>query len=283
MSEQPLVSVIVPTFNEPPGRLALSFESLIAQTYANFEVLVVDESTDPALAEACDTLCRRDARFRRLRPPRRLGLAGSLNLGLSEARGPYIARFDGDDLCHPERLEAQVRFLDAHLDVDLLGSAMEIIDSDGAVHALRRYPLTHDAIALRMQFTNAFAHPTMMMRQSVLGRHGGYDASFDCAEDLELWLRLLGLGARFANLSEPLVRYRQVSSDRRAQNWSQNLRARTRHLSPKLLPARLAGLAVVALWALTPPPLRRAIYRLSILTRPRETPPPGCGAGLPPA
>ncbi len=265
MTDQPLVSVVVPTLNETRASLTASFDSLIAQTHANFECLVVDESTQPALAGACQALCLRDDRFHYIRPPERVGLAASLNLGLAKARGAYIARFDGDDLCNPERLAAQVAYLEAHPMVDVVGCALEIIDAAGAVRALRRYPAEHAAIARGMQFTSAIAHPTVLIRASVLRAAGGYDPRFRYAEDLELWLRLLGRGARFANLELPLLRYRQNSSERGAAHWRDNLRARLRHLAMSHLAARLLGLAAIALWSVTPGALRRVIYGRVIL------------------
>jgi len=265
LTDQPLVSVIVPTFNEAPASLAASLDSLIAQTHTNFECLVVDESADPALAATCRALCGRDERFSYIRPAERVGLAASLNLGLARARGDYVARFDGDDLCHPERLAAQVAYLEATPTVDVVGCALEIIDDAGEVRALRRYPAEHDAIARRMQFTSAIAHPTVLMRAGVLQAACGYDPSFRYAEDLELWLRLLGRGARFANLERPLLQYRQASSERGDAHWRYNLRARMRHLSARHLPARLAGLAVIGMWSAMPAALRRVIYGRAIL------------------
>ncbi len=259
------VSVIVPTFNEARATLEASLGSLSAQTFTDFEVLVADESADPALAQACQALCARDGRFRYLRPPTRLGLAGSLNFALAQARGDLIARFDGDDLCAPTRLAAQVAFLDAHPEVGVVGSAMRIIDDQGAVRGLRAYPQAHDEIARRMQMTNAMAHPTVMIRADILRALGAYDPAFKAAEDLDLWLRLLNRGVRFANLAEPLISYRQTSSHRGPVNWSENLRARMKNLSARLLPWRLAGLAVVALWSVTPAALRRTLYDRAML------------------
>jgi glycosyltransferase involved in cell wall biosynthesis len=270
----------MPTLNESPASLTASFDSLIVQTHADFECLVVDESTEPDLAAACQALCLRDDRFHYIRPPAPVGFAASLNLGLAKARGAYIARFDGDDLCHPERLAAQVAYLEAHPMVDVVGCTLEIIDNAGAVRAVRRYPADHAAIAHGMQFTSAIAHPTVLIRASVLRACGGYDPRFRYAEDLELWLRLLGRGARFANLERPLLQYRQGASERGDAHWRDNLRARLRHLAMRHLPARLLGLGVIALWSVTPGALRRVIYR-RVIPRPAAaglaiaTPAPG--------
>lgn len=253
------VSVIIPTFNETGATLEASFGSLTAQTFGDFECLVVDESTDPALALVCTQLCARDPRFRYLRPTARVGLAGSLNLALSEARGVFIARFDGDDICHPDRLATQVAFLETHPEVGVVGCAMRIIDHRGEARAFRAYPLTHQQIARRMQVTNAMAHPTVMIRATVFSAHGAYNPAA-AVEDLDLWLRLLNRGVRFANLEDALLSYRQISSHRGPSNWRGNLRARVHNFSLQLLPMRLAGLAIVALWSVTPRAVRQALY-----------------------
>ena len=87
MYKPPRVSVIVPAFNESVTVLEESLASLMDQTFDDFECIVVDESTHPDLAQACESICARDARFRYVHPSQRLGLPGSLNLGISIARG----------------------------------------------------------------------------------------------------------------------------------------------------------------------------------------------------
>lgn len=257
---KPLVSVVLPSFNERRETLEESFGSLIGQTLSDFECLVVDESTDAGCAAACRELCERDARFRYVRPPSRLGLPGSLNLGISLARGTYIARFDADDICVPTRLEQQVDFLAANQEVGVLGGALNIIDGGSNLLGTRRYPITHDGIARGMQLTNTVAHPTVMMRRFVLEMHGGYDPTYRYCEDIELWLRLLNAGVRFANLSSVLVSYRDEGAERPTANWKYNLRARVSHLARPYAARRLVGIAAIAAWSLIPLKIRRALH-----------------------
>jgi len=261
----PRVSLVVPAFNEPLDVLAQSLGSIRQQTFADFECLVVDESSDAALAQGCRALCSEDPRFRYIRPAQRLGLAGSLNLGLQEAKGELVARFDSDDVCLPERLALQVSFLDAHPEVGVLGGALEVVSEQGQTLAFRDYPQDHTTIERRMQFTNAIAHPTVMLRRSVLLAHGGYGPEFRSAEDLELWLRLLNRGVRFANLGAVLVRYRQDSTVRNRQNWVFNRRARMRNLHLRHLPLRLAGIAAVTVWAWLPQWVQERAFKSLLL------------------
>jgi GT2 family glycosyltransferase len=261
--------VIVPCFNEDPAVIARSFAALRAQSFADFECVVVDDSTDPQLAFACEAACATDPRFAYVRPGARLGIAGSLNRAIERARGGLIARADCDDVCHPERLRRQLDFLEGAPEVGILGCALGILDDPGRPGSVRAYPLGHEAIARRMQLTNAMAHPTVMMRRTVLDRCGGYDPTFRYCEDLELWLRLINAGVRFANLPDALVAYRQETTDRPAGNWRDNLRARLKHLSAHMLARRLIGIVAIAVWSATPPAVRRLAYRRLIFDRAR--------------
>jgi glycosyltransferase involved in cell wall biosynthesis len=266
----PRVSIVVPSFNEAPQIVSASLASVRAQTMDDFECIVVDESTDEARARACREVCEADPRFIYIHPNERLGLAGSLNLGLSRARGALIARFDADDLCQPERLALQAAFLDAHPMVDVVGGALEVIDEDGAHQGVRRYPLGHLDIARRMQLTNAMAHPTVMYRRAMVERHGGYDTSFRYSEDLDLWLRWLNAGVRFANLPQVLVRYRQQITRRNTLHWRYNLRARTRNFGRSFIVRRAAGIGCIAVWSALPAVVQESVFRLLMLGGPRQ-------------
>lgn len=262
----PRVTVVMPAFNEAADVMAASMDSLIVQTMSNFECLVIDESTQPEAAAACQALCKRDLRFEYIRPPQRIGLAGSLNLGISMARASLIARFDSDDICLPYRFERQVAFLDAHPEVGVLGGGLEIFSPEVGTIAIRHYPTDPAIIARRFQITTPIAHPTVMMRKSILERFGGYDPSFRFAEDLDLWLRLLNHDVRFANVSEVVVRYRQQSTARNPKHWKFNLRARLRNFSYRELPHRIAGVLAIAIWRFVPRSLQEYVFRKLLLS-----------------
>ena len=261
------VSVVVPSFNEPPEVLGAALGSLKVQTFRDFECIVVDESTEARSASFGQAFCAADARFHYIRPAHRIGLAASLNLGIESACGELIARFDADDVANPVRLERQVAFLDEHPQVGLVGSDMEIVDDEGWHTAFRRYPTDHTAIRRAMQTTNAVAHPTVMYRRSVVDAHGRYDPTFRYSEDLELWLRWLNAGVVFANLGQPLVRYRQARTVRGRAHWESNLRARRLHFAGDHLARRLLGLGALALWMAVPAGLQERAYRRLMLQR----------------
>ena len=259
----PRVSCLVPCFNEDVEILEESLNSLKNQSFTDFECILIDESTDQNIANACRSFCKDDLRFTYVHPPKRIGLAGSLNHGIEMARGLYIARFDSDDICNPDRFALQVDFLDKNIEIGVIGSAMEIVDAKGRFLGRRDYPLNHDDIERKFIFSNALAHPTVMFRKSLLTISGGaYDSKFRYAEDLELWLRLLNHKVRFANLVRPLVKYRQQQTNRSKDNWKYNVKARIKNFSsPHRLKKVLAILGII-FWMILPVNIQRILFKV---------------------
>lgn len=266
----PLVTVVMPTFNVDPYIVRASLESIRAQTFTDFECIVIDESSRPELAEACRVVCTEDPRFIYTHPAERLGLPRSLNLAISKARGQLIARFDSDDVCMPDRLALQVAFLQAHPEISVVGGALDIISNDGKFLAHRRYPQTPTAIAKGMQLTTTIAHPTVMYRKEAIEHYGGYNPDFCFGEDLDLWLRWMNAGLRFANLPQVLVQYRQDKTLRAQRHWRFNLRARTSNFSRQYLIRRTIGIACVAMWMVMPKIVQEKIFKALILRPSRK-------------
>lgn len=263
----PLVTVVMPSFNEASAIVRTSLESLRAQTFADFECIVVDESTQPELAAACKAACSEDKRFIYIHPTERLGLSKSLNLAIDKARGQLIARFDSDDICMPDRLELQVDFLRAHPEISAVGGAMDIISTEGRLIAHRSYPQASNQIASAMQLTNAIAHPTVMFRKEVVNLYGGYNPSYRYCEDLDLWLRWINAGLLFKNLPQVLVQYRQDNTGRDHLNWRYNLRVRLANFSSRHLIRRIIGIICIAAWVAVPGKLQGQIYKAMLLRR----------------
>lgn len=201
----PRVTVLMPAYNAEPY-LRGAVDSILAQTLSDLELLVVDDcSTDstPAMLESYS-----DPRLRVLRNDRNLGIAETLNRGLSAARGEYLARLDADDLAAADRLEKQVAFLDNHPDIGIFGSECWIIDSAGRRCGWFEVPLSDLGVRWTSLTTNPFLHPTVMVRSVLLTGHSlRYDPSFCATEDYDLWTRLLRI-TKGANIAEPLVSYR---------------------------------------------------------------------------
>jgi len=181
--------------------------SILGQTFADFELLAVnDHSTDDTpsrLRQASEA----DARVRVIDSPGH-GFVAAVNAGLADSGSAWIARMDADDRSHPERLARQMAYLHAHEDVDILGTSVRVIDANGHPSGSIRYPLEHALIVLSLRAATAFAHGSVVVRRAALITAGGYRAGRFPAEDYDLWCRLAVAGARLANLDEPLYDYR---------------------------------------------------------------------------
>jgi glycosyltransferase involved in cell wall biosynthesis len=205
----PSISVVMAVYNGE-RYLAAAVESVLAQTYRDFEFLIVDDgSTDRSGAMLRDYAARAP-RVRLIARPNK-GLTKSLNEAIGLAQGEFVARMDADDVSMPERFEQQVRYLREHPDCVCVGSRVALIDPYGAVvQPVTDHKLTHDEIdaELLQGIGWAIVHPAAMIRRDALQRVDGYHEEFRTSQDLDLFLRLAEIG-RLANLPEPLVQYRQ--------------------------------------------------------------------------
>jgi glycosyltransferase involved in cell wall biosynthesis len=203
------ISVALPVHNAH-RTLAATLDSLVHQTLPDFEVVLLDDaSSDDSLAIAAAYQDR--LRLRILRAEQNLGISGARNRLLAEIDSDYIAILDHDDICHPERLARQHDHLDAHPDIDIIGSAVTYFSqlSDlPAGHRVLRHPSGDAAIKTKLLHNTSMVHPSAMARRSFFSDCGGYQAEFSPAEDYALWCRAALLGKRFANLDESLLYYR---------------------------------------------------------------------------
>ena len=187
------------------GTIGLALRSILTQTYQNWELIVVDDGSIDRTPEIIS--CIQDSRVRFIREPsRNRGLAARLNQCVRLARGQYIARMDADDVAYPQRLERQVQFLEAHRDIDLLGTGAVIFKGEGEI--IGRYPTacTHEAICRQPWWGFPLAHPTWMGKRSWFLSHPYSDEDTRC-EDQALLLQSFS-HSRFAALEEILLGYR---------------------------------------------------------------------------
>jgi glycosyltransferase involved in cell wall biosynthesis len=226
-SAAPRVTVILPVFNGA-AHILDAVNSILAQTFRDFELLVIDDgSTDHSLTLLAP-LAAQDSRLTILAEPHR-GLVASLNHGIKSARGSLIARMDADDIALPERFAAQVAYLDAHADCVAVGTAILKVNSAGQAISKRA---AKPAISTPPQPTfdprafppriGGIAHPTAMIRASALAAVGGYRPYFYNAEDRDLWARLWTVG-RLHELPELGLRYRVHSGSVTRQKRGEQL------------------------------------------------------------
>jgi glycosyltransferase involved in cell wall biosynthesis len=213
MPTPPLVSVLVAVHDgESFVRTALA--SVLGQTMAKLELIVVDDASGdgtPEILAAID-----EPRVRVLRNEQRLGLAGSLNRGLDEATGTFVARLDADDVAMPRRLEQQLAHIRSVPAAAVVGSAVLALDEGGRVGPRHAMPASPIEVRWTALFSSPFFHPTVLVERDALARHSlRYDTAFAESEDYDLWSRLLDV-ADGENLLEPLVLYR-VHPDQASQ------------------------------------------------------------------
>lgn len=200
----PRVTVLLPVHNGE-AYLREAIESVLNQTFSDFEFLIInDGSTDRT---GVIILSFTDPRIRCLNNPECLGLVKTLNRGLSEARGEYVARMDADDICMPERLALQVDYLDRHPEVGILGGQTIDFNDRRRKHYFRY--TDHDDIGASLLFSTTLCHPTVMLRTSMIRPyHLWYDESALHCEDRELWIRSCRL-VKVANLDAVVLYYRE--------------------------------------------------------------------------
>lgn len=201
----PRVSVILPTYNGT-STLADAVRSILEQDWRDLELIVVDDASTKNIPETLAAFAS-DVRLRILRNTINSGLAASLNNAIAMAGGEFIARMDDDDFSLSSRISEQVSFLEAHPEVDVVGTGVAFYDRDLNYLGDHLFPAEHDDIVRFLRCGNPLAHPAVMFRRSFIERAGGYNASLRRMEDLELWGRMAVM-SRYANLSKVLFRHR---------------------------------------------------------------------------
>ncbi|EJN00871.1 glycosyltransferase [Herbaspirillum sp. YR522] len=201
------VTVLLPVYNGAAD-VVQAVRSILAQSFGEFELLIINDGSKDNSAELLATLS--DPRIRVVHQEN-MGLAATLNRGLQLANGRYIARQDQDDLSHPQRLEKQLAYMEAHPDCILLGSAADIWIQDQPTDRVHQHPTDHATLSFDLLFNNPFVHSSVMLRRDRVLAAGGYstDRERQPPEDYELWSRLARAG-QVANLPERLLVYREV-------------------------------------------------------------------------
>jgi glycosyltransferase involved in cell wall biosynthesis len=187
MSSNPRVTVFIPAFNRE-DYICTAINSMLAQEYTDFEILVVDDGSTDRTPERVDAYS--DPRVRLIRSESNQGIPASRNRGLAEARGEYIALLDSDDYSYPERLGVQVAWLDSHPAIVQVGSGCTLMDEGGELlRRVRRHPLRPEDVDAHLLFHCSLINRTIMARTGPL-REFGYDTAFPRCQDYDLHVRL---------------------------------------------------------------------------------------------
>ncbi len=200
------ISVIMSVYNEPLNWLKESIESILNQTFREFEFIIINDNPQREdIIESLLTYKGQDNRIHIINNKNNYGPAGSKNKGLAIATGKYIAIMDADDISRPERLERQYHFLENHNGIFLVGSSVKIIGQNGTLKEKITKHSSHKQIVKDL-FTGrlAFYHPTIMFRNESFM----YREKFKVTLDLDLYLTFLSSSKRFSNLKDVLLYYR---------------------------------------------------------------------------
>jgi hypothetical protein len=205
----PAVSILMPVYNGA-AYLSKSLESMLQQTYDDFELIVIDDGSSDRSAEIIQRVKDRRLRFYR---QTNHGLAATLNRAIQLSRGSYLARQDQDDVSLPLRLMKQVRYLEEHLRCGLVGTWAEIVAGTEPTGRVHRHASENGSLQFDLLFDNPFVHSSVMMRKTAIESVGTYstDPARQPPEDYELWSRLARQW-EVANIPEVLHIYRELPS-----------------------------------------------------------------------
>jgi GT2 family glycosyltransferase len=187
-------------------------ESILGQTFANFEFLVIDDGSTDGSGVLLERFAQRDHRVRVVHQEN-AGLTRSLNRGLALARGDFIARMDADDVSERNRIQAQLDFLRSHTEITVLGTSDKVIDGAGRTLTEERRPRDPQVVRWAMSYGCALCHPSVIFRRRAIQAVGGYGPGFRYAQDYDLWTRLVMKGTKMSSIPECLVRYRISGSN----------------------------------------------------------------------
>lgn len=205
-SPSPQITVLMSVHNGEKY-LETAINSILRQTLRDFDFLIIDDASTDASSAILSDFARKDARIQILTNERNLGLAASLNRGISQIKTPYIARMDADDIAAPQRLEEQLAYMERNPNLCASGTWITQFTQDTYLHIYE--PATNPQTVRERTLFNGpqIMHPTAMIRTEAIKAINGYDEAFLCAQDYDLWLRLLDYGD-LANIPKSLLFYR---------------------------------------------------------------------------
>ena len=207
-----MISVIMSTYKEDERLLRESIESILNQTYRDFEyIIILDYPDNDVHKSVIEEYALKDDRIHFYINEKNMGLTDSLNRGLSLCHGEYIARMDADDISLPDRLERQMKYLEKN-HYDLIGGITEMINENGSLlYSIKSVPTDPKKINKALRYSQCIAHPTWLGRKEVFEKNAGYRHMPLC-EDYDFTLRAVLNGFVVSNLNEAVLKYRMTSN-----------------------------------------------------------------------
>lgn len=222
-----LVSVIMSTYKEEEIFLRQAIESILNQTYKDFEYIIILDNPDNNLhIRIIKEYANLDKRIKFYVNEKNMGLTASLNKGLGLAKGKYICRMDADDISINKRIENQKRYLEEN-NYDLIGGISQMIDENGkSIYSIKKVPTNMDKIKKALRYNQIISHPTWFGKKEVFEKLNGY-RNMPLCEDYDFTLRAVLNGYKISNIDETVLKYRMTSSSiSRSNLYEQYLFAR---------------------------------------------------------
>lgn len=222
-----LVSIIMSTYKEEEIFLRQAIESILNQSYKDFEYIIILDNPDNNLhIRIIKEYANLDKRIKFYVNEKNMGLTASLNKGLGLAKGKYICRMDADDISINKRIENQKRYLEEN-NYDLIGGISQMIDENGkSIYSIKKVPTNMDKIKKALRYNQIISHPTWFGKKEVFEKLNGY-RNMPLCEDYDFTLRAVLNGYKISNIDETVLKYRMTSSSiSRSNLYEQYLFAR---------------------------------------------------------
>jgi glycosyltransferase involved in cell wall biosynthesis len=201
----PQISVVMPAYNVE-HYLRESIESIRNQTFTDYEFIIINDGSTDGTKGILDSFSEIDSRIKAFHQKNK-GVASALNLGCRHARGQYIAIMNADDISLPSRLEKQIRYLERHPEIGIVGTWLDVVDEYGTTTGNWYMASLPGVVKWNLSFGAALAHGTVLMRRSIIRGLKYYTKSKIYNEDYDLWFRAAGV-IKLANMPEVLYKYR---------------------------------------------------------------------------
>ncbi len=242
----PIVSIITPTYNRA-DLIGQTISSVIAQTYTNWELIIIDDASTDTTQEVVESFAKKDNRIHYIRREHHAGISANRILGIEKASGKYIAMIDSDDIwIDHDKLAKQVAFLESHSGYALVGTQIQTIDTVGTPIGTMIFETSDDKIRSRILLRNQFAQSSVLFSKKAALDVGSYNTSYTVNEDYDFWLAL-GTKYKFANIPDIATGYRvhdkSIIRQRRllAAGLHLDIIKKYRHQYPSFLKAAVKG------------------------------------------